>query len=509
MLNSVLVLGGGSAGFLAAITLKRSFPHLPVKMLLSRDLGIIGVGEGTTFTFPIYLHGFLNIDPAAFFKAANPTWKLGIRFLKWGPRPFFDYTFRPQVTSRWENLPLPNGYYCDEDFNYADLSPALCSHDRVFLRDAQGWPALTTDVGYHIENSLMVAFLESHARSIGIEVTDDTVLHVQQNEHGISRLVLQSGRTETADLYVDCSGFASMLLGRTMGEPFASFSSSLFCDRAVVGGWDRTDEPIRPYTTAEAMNCGWCWQIEHERRVNRGYVYASNFISDEQAEREFRSLCPRLQSTRIVKYTSGCHRRSWVKNVVGIGNSAGFVEPLEATALAVIIEASRLLVQCLSDCQGQPTPTIMRHFNRRTAEQWSMILRFLSIHYRYNTHWDTPFWQACRHETDTVGAEELVDFYRENGPAIVARPSFMLPFDQFSFEGYYSLLLGQKVPFHRHHVPSQGEWDIWKGIQAQFRTRALAAMTVPEALAAVRHPAFRWPAALFNSRSAYQTGAMP
>src|SRR4030095_13528653 len=121
-----------------------------------------------------------------------------------------------------------------------------------------------------------------------------------------------------------------------------------FNDRAVVGGWDRAaGEPIKPYTTCQTMNSGWCWQIEHERRVHRGYVYFSAFISDENAEREFRAACPRVGPTRIVKFVSGRYERNWVKNVVAIGNASGFVEPLEATALGVIAMQCRLLAGSL------------------------------------------------------------------------------------------------------------------------------------------------------------------
>ncbi|HYT87200.1 MAG TPA: tryptophan 7-halogenase, partial [Gemmataceae bacterium] len=140
MIQRILVLGGGSAGFLAALSLKIKLPDLQVSVVRSTAMGVIGVGEATTFAFPNYLHGRLRIDPGEFHRQAQPTWKLGIRFLNWGPRRHFDYTFRAQVTSRWENLPRPNGYYCDEDFEYADVFPALMSHDKAFLRNQYGGP---------------------------------------------------------------------------------------------------------------------------------------------------------------------------------------------------------------------------------------------------------------------------------------------------------------------------------------------------------------------------------
>src|SRR5262249_58189137 len=138
-------------------------------------------------------------------------------------------------------------------------------------------------------------------------------------------LVSQPGGTEPGALYSDCPGSRPLLLSQTLREPYISFKPSLFCDRAIWGGWARGAEPIKPYTTAEAMDAGWCWRIDHEFLINRGYVYSSAFISDEDAEREFRAKNPKVQTTKPVKFVTGRHERAWVKNVVGIGNDAGFV----------------------------------------------------------------------------------------------------------------------------------------------------------------------------------------
>src|SRR5262249_17346305 len=161
-----------------------------------------------------YLHGRLRIEPGEFHRAAQPTWKLGIRFLNWSPRPFFDYTFRPQVTSRWENLPKPNGYYCYDDFDYADLFPPLLSPDKAFPPNQHGGRRTATAPPYHTETKTFVASLETSAPRLGIAIHDDLVSEVKQDDAGVAGLVLQSGRTETADLYIDCSGFASLLLGK-------------------------------------------------------------------------------------------------------------------------------------------------------------------------------------------------------------------------------------------------------------------------------------------------------
>jgi tryptophan halogenase len=500
MIKRVVVLGGGSAGFLAAISLKMKIPDLEVTVVRSKEMGVIGVGEATTFAFPNYLHGRLRIEPGEFHRQAQPTWKLGIRFLNWGPRRHFDYTFRAQVTSRWENLSRPNGYYCYEDFEYADVFPSLMSHDKAFLRNQNGGPHIGTDVAYHIENRTFVEYLESYAVRLGMAIRDDLVSDVKQDEAGIAGLVLKSGRVETGDLYIDCSGFASLLLSRTLHEPYFSFKPALFCDRAVWGGWERSDEPIRPYTTAEAMDAGWCWRIDHEFLINRGYVYSSAFLSEDDAEREFRAKNPKVQTTRPVKFVTGRYERSWVKNVVGIGNASGFVEPLESTSLGVICDESDSLVNSLLESNREPTPTVIRQYNRRFAVKWDNIRDFLAIHYKFNTGMDTPFWRECRAKGDIGGAAEIVEYFQENGPGTYHHLTLLNRLSQFGLEGYWSLLIGQKVPVKRPWVISQQERESWSRIQQAFKTKGMSGVSVKEALTLVRSPEFRWPATLYSDQ---------
>jgi tryptophan halogenase len=500
MIQHVLVLGGGSAGFLAAISLKIKIQDLRVTVVRSRGMGVIGVGEATTFAFPNYLHGRLKIEPGDFHRSAQPTWKLGIRFVNWSPRSHFDYTFRPQVSSRWENLPKTNGYYVYDDYDYADLFPALMSHDKAFVRNKFGGPHIGTDVAYHIENKTFVAYLETYAAGLGIEILDDVVAQVRRDESGVSGLALESGRTLTADLYIDCSGFASLLLSKTLREPFISFKPTLFDDRAVWGGWERSEEPIRPYTTAEAMDAGWCWRIDHEFLINRGYVYSSAFLGDDEAEKEFRSKNPKVQSTHRVKFVTGRYERSWVKNVVGIGNSSGFVEPLESTSLGVICDESDSLVNSLLECDRQPTPTIVQQYNKRFGLKWDNIRDFLAIHFKFNTGMDTPYWQECRNSCDLGGAAEVVAYYQENGPGTYHKLTLLDRLSQFGLEGYWSLLVGQKVPYERRYVPNPQERETWRQIQQAFKAKAEAGVGVKEALTLVRSPAFHWPPTLYTEQ---------
>lgn len=492
-LSSIVVLGGGSAGLIAAITIKRIVPGLDVRVIRSREIGIIGVGEGTTPYFPGHLHQFLRLPPKDFMERAQPIWKLGIRYF-WGSRREFNYSFDRQTDWRWPDLPRNNGFYCDSDFADASQMSALMDRNKVFVRDAQGRPEITVAMAaYHIENVKLVDYLEWQALQLGVTVTDGTVRDAGYEDGKVTHLQLESGERVTADLYVDASGFHAKLIGQTLNEPFLPYSDTLFCDRAVVGPRDRDDgEPIQPYTTAETMDHGWCWRIDHEQHINRGYVYSSAFVSDEDAEAEFRRLNPKVKATRLVRFRSGRYRRFWVGNVVAVGNAAGFVEPLEATSLMILCLQCRTLVEGLVDSLGEPPPTLVGLYNEFISRQWDEIRDFLAIHYRFNTRRDTPFWQHCRNETPLHGAARLVDYYRENGPSLLAKTSLLPDGSLFGIEGYYAMLVGQQVPHAMKHDISDEEVRRWQVHRAAFAQKAETALSVREALSLIRDPRWVW-----------------
>jgi tryptophan 7-halogenase len=489
--SSVIVLGGGSAGFMAALALKKTMPNLKVQVIRSRDIGIIGVGEGSTPILVQFLHKLLQVPLQSFFEKVRPTWKLGLKFI-WGPRPAFHYTFGQQVTQPAPGLPGRLGNYCMHTMEQWEPHAALMSLDKVFVRDAAGKPIIHTDLSYHFENERFVTFLENFATSMGIEICEETVAQVTQDEAGISGLAMKSGLTYAADLYVDCSGFVSLLVGQTLGEPFISFKSSLFCDRAVVGGWARTDEPIKPYTTCETMNTGWAWQIEHENRINRGYVYCSAFISDADAEAEFRRKNPKVGPTRVVRFVAGRYQRGWVKNVVAIGNSYGFVEPLEATALGAIASQIDSLVSILYDADREIRPTYVQIHNTAQAEGWDSIRGFIAMHYKFNQRLDTPFWQASRHDVDLAKGKPLVEYYLDNGPAPYWSAMLAGNSEVYHLPDFATLMIGQKIPWRHMPVPGAAEQARWEALRQAHLRRAQAAMTVKEALAATQAPDWDW-----------------
>jgi tryptophan 7-halogenase len=500
MIRKIVIVGGGSAGFLSSLALKARLPEMDVSILRSPEIGIIGVGEGTTNGVPHHLHCNFKLDPSELHRQVKVTWKLGVKFL-WGPRPYFNFTFSPQFSGRYEGLPKPNAFYDDGAFEFVDQASALMTLDKAFPRDRNGTPNLSCNqTAYHLENADFVAYLETKARERGVQVTDDTVDGVEQDQNGVIALLCHSGRRVEADFWIDCSGFSSFLLSKTLGVPFVSFKRSLFCDRAIVGGWDRGQaETIKPYTTAETMDSGWCWQIEHDHRVNRGYVYSSSFISDSDAEEEFRRKNPKIGPTRIVRFISGYYERGWVKNVVGIGNAAGFVEPLESTSLFVICDAAWALAESLADCDLQPDAALGGVYNKWSRQTWESIRGFLGIHYKFNTRLETPFWRACREETDLGGrAQEYISYFEERGPSPLWMSTLLEGRDVFDSDGWLTMLVGQKVPYRHTYTPSEAEQRTWKKILAGNWAKTANGLNVAEMSRMVRSPEWQFPKDFFR-----------
>ncbi|MFG3507492.1 tryptophan 7-halogenase [Streptomyces sp. NPDC047821] len=436
MKREITVVGGGTAGLIAAITLLRLCPDTNVTVIRSTSLGNIMVGEGTFADTPNYLHGVLGISREDFYAKVNPVWKLGVR-LKWGPRPYFDYPFNEQFDN--QILPSRNkpwGYYHLDDYGKGASLPA----------SATGEPPVKS-FGYHIENQSFVDYLEQHFAGLGGRLVDAKVSAVEVGEAGVESLVLESGERHTADFFVDASGFRAELIHKGLGEPFVSMRDHLFCDRAVVGGWSRKDEPIQPYTTMDTMDAGWCWRIDHEHVINRGYVHSSAHISVDQAADEMVRKNPEIDpdTLRVVPFEARHIRRPWVKNVAAIGNACGFVEPLEATNIQVICTHSQRLAQAIN-AGGLGNPDLARDYNDAVQLQWEDIRDFLALHYRFNTRVNTPFWQMAVRDTPLGGLEEYVKLYQETGPALFTDAAGK-PGSMFGYDGHLALLLGLRVPW--------------------------------------------------------------
>lgn len=450
-IESVLVVGAGTAGLVSALMIRKMNPDLPITVLYSSRIGHIMVGEGTVATTPNLFHERMGLEPQAFYAAVKPTPKLGVRFL-WGNHGDFHYTFEAVLGAggnEFNNLPLGYSFPQDKPFTGYCMSSALMSAGKVADPTAANAASIEPPpAAYHMENQLFVDFLTQTCSQRDISLVEAEVASVESGEKGVERVLATDGRAFTADLFVDCSGFSGALIHKALGEPYISMRDSLFCDRAVVGGWTRTTEPLRPYTTAETMDAGWCWQIEHRDIVNRGYVYCSDFIDDETAEAEFRRKNPKVSETRIVRFETRRIRRSWVGNTVAIGNANGFVEPMEATNIQLICNYALRLAIALS-----VSPTILpaqaKAFNTYTERSWESVRDFLAGHYKFNTLLDTPFWRHARDATPLGSAEAAVEYYREVGPDPTGMRT-MLPDCLFGVDGWLAILIGCGVPYARN-----------------------------------------------------------
>jgi tryptophan halogenase len=250
---------------------------------------------------------------------------------------------------------------------------------------------------------------------------------------------------------------------------------------------------IRPYTTAETMESGWCWRIEFEDHVTRGYVYSRAFCSDEQAMREMKQKNPQLgDDLRVVPFTSGRYEKFWVNNVAAIGNASGFVEPLEATAIHLIIEQLRLLRLALHDADGQILPRMRDQQNRRFALLWDDVRDFLAVHYRFNRRIDSPFWRHCHTQTDLGGAAELVELFQQAGPTTLC--DALIPSKTiFGFNGYLTMLIGQRVATRCQNRLTPEEIQRWEAYRQRNRAIAEHSLTARDALRIVHDANWSWP----------------
>ncbi|MCW1924389.1 tryptophan 7-halogenase [Luteolibacter arcticus] len=489
-ISTILVLGAGSAGLLAALTLKKKLPaQVAVRIVRSPRIGIIGVGEGTTPNFPSFLFDFLKLDQERFFREVHPVWKRGIHFI-WGPRGEFPYAFGNHYSVSDTGFSRSNGFYSWEKPYESGFIGRLMQQRKVFLPDDNEHPRFDGAYGYHLENPRLVAWLEGEARRAGVTITDAEITGAGRDGDRVTHLNLEGGGTVQADFYVDASGFRSELLRGALEEPFESFANSLICDRAVVGGWERQDgDPIQPFTTAETMPAGWSWRIDHRHHVNRGYVYSSSFTSDEEAERVFRERNPLVTRTRVVPFISGHYRRSWVGNVCAVGNSSGFVEPMEATALMVLCMELRALAASLLEARLEVRESLVDLYNRFSANVWEEIRSFLMIHYKFNTLMDTPFWKHCQELPLSPDAARIVEFFRENGPSSFAHDWLLPRTPQFGVEGWWALLVGQGVPWNTQAV-SPDERRRWAERQVRLEHAVRISLTTEQALAIVDDPAY-------------------
>lgn len=490
--RDVLILGGGTAGLITGITLKRLRPSLAVSIVRDGETDL--PDESTSAVLPAHLFDTLGVAKDAFYKGAQPTWKRGTRFL-WGPREEFFTDFEIQYDQAFQGLPKAAGYYAAQDCQNLSQASALMGEDLLFPSGPLGKPIIKGRFGFHMDHDRLLKTLEVYAKQAGVEIQDSELDRADVADGQITRLQFKDGSSRTADLFIDASGAEAKLIGGALDEPFQPFSSSLPCDRMLIGEWQRKeDEPIHSYTTMETMDHGWAWQVEHELVLRRGYVYSSSYVSDDEAKAEFRAKNPELgDELRRVSFQSGRRARNWVGNVIAVGDASGYAEPLLGTALTQTIHEARWIAESIRLTGGSPDAAMKSSFNRVIGVAWDEIRDLLAILYKFNTRRSTPFWQHCRENTSLGNHEALVTLFNEIGPSPITL-SQLLPGrpHNYGMEGLLELLVGMQVSYERRHLAAPSEFDQFNQQRGKIATSAKGGLTVKQTLDAIRKSGWQW-----------------
>jgi tryptophan halogenase len=444
----VVVVGGGTAGWMTAGALAWILPGAAtVHLVESQEIGIIGVGEATLPHLRAFFQT-LGMDEAEVMRATHATFKLGIDFRGFGREGdsyihpfgvygldlrdvgFHHYWLRMQAEGRGDAL--------------SDYSMAIAiARANRFAPPSTDPTSIASTYGYayQFDATLFAPFMRRYSEARGVKRTEGRVVEVEKHpESGdIAAIRLADGQRIEGDLFVDCSGFRSLLLGDALGEPWQDWSEWLPCDRAAALPTTSPPGPIEPYTRATAMAAGWRWRIPLQHRVGNGYVYSSAHISDAEAADAILAAVEGepMAEPRVLKFRAGRRSRGWVKNVVGIGLAAGFLEPLESTSIHLAQQAITYLAELFPE--RRIADADRDEFNRLMDMEYDRVRDFLILHYHATTRDDSSFWNHVRTMAIPDSLKEKLELFRETGR--VARYTNG-PFLEAS---WLAVLLGQRV----------------------------------------------------------------
>lgn len=407
MISRIIIFGGGTSGWLTAAYLTNNLPE-QVQICLIEDSvkGPIGVGEGTQPATASFLHE-CGLQPHEWMPASSATFKHGVKLVGWNDEPYFvdnddpiNYLATPDLFASRAFTSKPYKEFLDWYPAYQlaenNISPKLTKDlDCNFNTGPEGFGAVHFDA-YKIIDTIKKKILSR------ITYIDTEIIDIGKDINGISYLKSKDNINYEADLYIDCTGFSSLLLEEKLQEPFISFKPWLLNDSAVVLQTQYTDphKECHPYTTATAMNSGWRFTIPVYHRVGNGYVYSSDFITPEEAEKELRdSLNEYDAPAKHLKMKCGTHQNIAVKNVLAVGLSAGFVEPLEATGITFTTSIVRAFTHFIQMSQGVWDDNVKTAINQSYYQMNIEILSFIFSHYFFSNKKDTPYWQTVRSKT--------------------------------------------------------------------------------------------------------------
>lgn len=475
----VVILGGGTAGWMTAAALSRSFGDTVAITLLESDaIGTVGVGEATIPTIH-WFNELIGIDEAEFLRATKATFKLGIEFVDWaapGHRYFHPFgqfgATLPGVAfhHRWLKAQAEG---MDVPLSALSLATQLAAEGR-FAKPVGDPRSILSTLGYayHFDAGLYAAFLRRRSEGAGVVRVEGQLRNVERDSDTglLTALVTERGERIAGDLFIDCSGFRSLLLGDTLGVGFEDWSHWLPCDRAIAVPSERT-EPVLPYTRATAHVAGWQWRIPLQHRTGNGVVYCSRFIDDDAAER---LLLSRLDSAptaapRRLSFTAGQRHRMWEGNVVAIGLSGGFLEPLESTSIHLIQQGISKLFALFPD---RSFSTVERNeYNRQMADNYRSIRDFIILHYHATARDDSPFWDHVRTMDVPDSLTRKLDLFRHKGRV------FRYEDELFAMPSWVAVLLGQGVdPVGHDPVADALDEERLAGALRQMRSATAAAV---------------------------------
>jgi hypothetical protein len=403
-MKSIVILGGGTAGWIAANLMATHWGDRDIDITLveSPNIGIIGVGEGSTPPLKKFLE-IIGTQESDWMGRCDATYKVGITFRNWSTRPGFDEYFHPFLCQadelivpaffhnsflRRQGVDLdghPSQFFIEWELARQRLAPIA----------PPNFP-FEMGYGYHFNSGLLGEFLRGWAEKKGVKYRQATVTDVVLRSDGyIDYLQTDTEETIKADFYVDSTGFRSRLLQEALGVPFESCEEVLFNDSAVVFPTDPDENP-EPQTVSTALKYGWGWKIPLTSRFGNGYVYSSKYVDDDDAEMEFREHLGLVDSdieARRLKFKVGRVKEHWYKNCLAVGLSQGFIEPLEATALDMVQETVVRFIEAANN--GNFTDQYRDDFNARISKRFDAVRDYIVCHYRISSRTDTEYWRDC------------------------------------------------------------------------------------------------------------------
>ena len=446
--RKVCIVGGGTAGWMTAAVLSQWLSQVDVTLVESDEIGIIGVGEATIPHIRNYL-ALAGIDPLKMISETKASFKLGIQFVNWGAEgETYIHGFgkigrdmlwlHPHILWLAARERSPGSV---KHFDSYSLNCVACHQNKFAFPDKRNpnSPLADLDYAYHFDASLFARFLRGESEARGVTRVEGRIVEVVQHpESGFVKSVkLTDGREVEADLFVDCSGMRALLIGDSLGVGYEDWNQWLLCDRAQAVPCASVS-PITPYTRSTAKKAGWQWRIPLQHRIGNGYVYASNLISDEEvAESLVADLDgEKLADPRPVRFRPGRRLKAWEKNVVSIGLSSGFLEPLESTSIHLIQTGIHKLL-ALFPATGFSGPDI-EEYNRQARFEFEDVRDFIIAHYKVTRRTGDPFWDHVRTMDVPDSLTARFELFRSSGRFFKHGAA-----ELFAEESWVQVLLGQ------------------------------------------------------------------